>query len=394
MKKYLPVILILTGFLLYYLVASQAETTPVWRKSLPYKVLYDPVKLPSGETLVLAGEKGRHEYIVYKIASDGSLAAQSQIIKSSPYDPLVIGDSLVLTLYNRMIEIYNLSDLKLRWQVVAEGNFQTSPVKMTDTAFLQAVDNIIYCIDTENNTQKWDKVFPNAILQVGADRAVVCITSGSESVPGDFRAYALNPENGSLLWECPEAVRNDPPLFYGNDVILTTAAGVLTSINQKTGESKKLIELKGVRAIKILDDAVLYLVTGGSGIGCVILDSEKPKVWTASLQRGFVEAVRIDDSLFLVDKHSLRCINIRTGYPIWIKDLKDIYMAYSVPGGIFVNHKTSFTSPIIFGKFFDAETGNVECLAKGRSQFKQPIYQDNGIMLFSFDGSYRLMPKK
>lgn len=390
-KRILGTLLVIASIAAFHLLGSQAETPPLWYGSVSAKIFSDPVSA-ADRYIFLGGDKGKRTFKLFEIDAGGRLTAESVAMGFLPFSPIVSGNMIVLADSARMVRGFSVPGLKLEWESGTIEQFKVPPVKIDNSRFIvQSTSNSLFCLDSQTGKPIWDKVFTDTLVNYAAGKVIICIHGFNDLKSPKWRASAIDPEDGSLLWTTDANLSQDTPLFVQNVCVLSSSEGEIIIYDQESGTPLFKNQVKGLKAAQILDEALIMLASGGSRMVCMSLMTGNS--WSTTMQSGFIGAAKYGDRLLLLDKKSLRCVEVSSGAQIWRKTLDDVYNGFPHRKGIFVTHKDSFFSRNTFGSY--VETGSVQSLwmASGRSLFMRPLVVDNGDLLLSYDGTYRLMPK-
>lgn len=191
----------------------------------------------------------------------------------------------------------NAANLKLLWrQKLGEGNvLAAQPIVKGDTVYVGSWDGFLYALNTEDGSVRWKK-------DLGRTTSKLCIpdTAGITSAPavtdnalyiggGDDQLYALNPQNGDVLWKFKTGDNGEKggaynwasPLVYSGRVYYGTASfcdrpfnnGRMWGLNAQTGQVEQEVHFVpdnqrggGIWTSPTVDEATGdFYVTIGSG---------------------------------------------------------------------------------------------------------------------------------
>ncbi len=191
----------------------------------------------------------------------------------------------------------NAANLKLLWrQKLGEGKvLAAQPIVKGDTAYVGSWDGFLYALNTADGSVRWKK-------DLGRTTTKLCVpdTAGITSAPavtdsalyiggGDDQFYALNPQNGDVLWKFKTGDNSEKggaynwasPLVYGGRVYYGIASfcdipftnGRMWGLNAQTGQVEQEVHFVpdnqlggGIWTSPTVDEATGdFYVTTGSG---------------------------------------------------------------------------------------------------------------------------------
>lgn len=389
-KRLLALVVIIISVIAYHLLASDFETSSIWQTEIENKILSDPLAA-SGNYVFWGGNKGKNLYKLYSINSQGQKVAESQNLPHLPFDPIIVGNNVVMADHGRMLRAFSLPDFKVVWEVASNDMFEFPPVKCGNNQILQGSGKSIFCFDSKTGKQLWDITVNDGMKNYACDKVIVAIHGYKDVVKPYWKCSAYDLEYGDDLWTLEEPVSKETPLFVKDTCIVTTAEGEAIVVNQLSGQILYRSGAKGYIAVKALDEGVL--LANQSYTNFVYLSLLTGKSWTSTLKKDFVGAVQIGSQLVVADKVSLRCFDINTGVVAWQKDLGDIYGCFPHRNGFFVTFKEDFAARKTFAACLGIDSSNNLWLAKGTSLFRKPYPLAEGDLLLNYDGTIRLMPK-
>ena len=404
-KRLIGIILIIVCTVAYYFLASEPATSAIWEAAFEDKILSDPIPV-SGNYVFWGGNKGKNIYKLYLINSKGQKIAESQNLPHLPFDPIVVGDKIIMADHGRMVRAFSSNDLKVLWEVASNDPFELAPTKcdvpslvedngiLVKKAFpsvLQMSGKSIFCFNSKTGTQEWDVSVIDGMKNYASDKVLVAIHGYKDIKNPVWRCSGHDLEDGTELWNLEETVSKETPIFVKNTCVLTSSDGKAIVVDQMTGKVLFKSDAEGYIAVKALDEGVV--LANQSYTNFAYLSLLTGKSWTSTLKKDFVGAVQVGSRLLLADKVSLRCFDIDSGVLAWQKDLGDVYGLYPHRNGVFVTYKEDFSSRTTYGACLGADSGNNLWLAKGISIFKKPCATSEGDLLLNYDGSIRLMPK-
>ena len=405
-KRLIGIILIILILVIYYLsFTTEKATSAIWQTEFDDKILSDPIPV-SGKFVFWGGNKGKNLYKLYLINAQGQKVAESVNLPHLPFDPIVIGDKIIMADHGRMLRAFSSVDLKVIWEVPSNDLFELPPFKCDVPVLSQNNNSIakkitpcvtqmsgksIFCIDPQTGKQIWDVTVLDGMKNYASDKVLIAIHGYKDIKNPVWKCSAYDLEDGVDLWNLEEIVSKETPLFIKNTCILTSSEGEVIVVDQLTGKVLLKNDAKGFIAVKALDQGVLLANQSYTTIAYLSLLTGKS--WTSSIKKDFVGAVQIGSRLIVADKVSLRCFNIDSGEVVWMKELGDIYGLSPHRNGIFVTYKSDFSSRTTYAACLEADSSENLWLANGSSIFKKPCPTADGDLLINYDGSIRLMPK-
>ena len=147
-KRLIGIIIVIVCILAYHLLASDFETQSIWQSAIEEKILSDPLAA-SGNYVFWGGNKGKNLYKLYCINSQGQKVAESQNLPNLPFDPIVIGNNVIMADHARMLRAFSLHDFKVAWEIGANTPFEFPPVKCGKNNVIQGSGNSIFCFDSK-----------------------------------------------------------------------------------------------------------------------------------------------------------------------------------------------------------------------------------------------------
>ncbi len=390
-KRLIGLILIITGIIAFHLFGTQPETRAIWQNNVTDKIYLDPVAV--GDHFVfLAGDKGKREFKLIQIDSQGKVTAQSTALNNLPFDPVAFDNMVVVGDRAKMVRGFSVPGLNIEWESGTAQAFPMGPIKLgKDNFLIQSDQSLLFCLDNKTGKPVWDKTFTDNLINYGADKAVICIHGHADTKNPVWKASGLDPADGLTLWTLEQKLSSDSPLFVQDICILTNTDGQVLVVDQMTGQVLYQHPVDGLKAIQILDDTLIMLASGGSRLVCMSLMTGNS--WTTTLQSGFTGAAKYGNRLLISDKKNLRCLDATSGVLIWNRNLEDIYNAFPFRNGIFITHKDSFFARETFGSYIETATSESLWLAYDRSIFSKPLATSHGDLLLSYGGNFRMMGK-
>ena len=404
-KRLIGIILIVICTAAYYFLTTEPATSAIWEAEFEDKILSEPIPV-SGNFVFWGGNKGKNIYKLYLINSSGQKIAESQNLPHMPFDPIVVGDNIIMADRGRMVRAFSSADLKVLWEVASNDPLERAPtkcdvptmvvengifVKKTFPSVLQMSGKSIFCFNSKTGKQEWDVTVIDDIKDYAADNVLVVIHGYKDIKNPVWRCSGYDLEDGIELWKLEQPVSKETPIFVKNACVLTSSEGEAIAVEQKTGEVLLKNDAKGHIAIKALDEGVILVNQSYTNFAYWSLRTGKS--WTSTMKKDFVGAVQIGSCLIFADKTSIRCFNIDSGENLWQKELGDVYGLYPHRNGVFVTYKEDFSSRTTYGACLGADSNANLWLSKGTSIFRKPCITAEGDLLLNYDGSIRLMPK-
>ena len=405
-KRLIGIILIILILVFCYLnITTEKATSAIWETEFNDKILSDPIPV-AGKFVFWGGNKGKNLYKLYLINPQGQKIAESVSLPHLPFDPIVVGDKIIMADHGRMLRAFSSVDLKVLWELPSNDLFELPPskcdvpilaqnnnsiVKKISPSVAQMSGKSIFCIDPQTGKQIWDVTLIDKLKNYASDKVLITIHGYKDIENSGLKCSAYDLEDGLDLWTLEEYVSKETPVFVKNTCVLTTSEGEAIVVDQLSGKVLLKNDAKGFIAVKGLEQGVL--LANKSYTSLAYLSLLTGKSWTCSMKKDFIGAVQIGSRLIVADKVSLRCFNIDNGDIIWMKELGDIYGLVPHRNGVFVTYKDDFASRTTYGACLGADSSENLWLAKGNSIFKKPCPIADGDLLLNYDGSIRLMPK-
>ena len=389
-SRLLGIILIIISVLAFHLLGSQPETKALWYRDIADKIYSDPVSV--GDRIVfVAGDKGKREYKLYEIDSNGNTKAQSVNLPSLPFMPLGFDSIVVVGDHNRMLRGFSVPGLQLAWESGTAEPFNIPPIKTGENLLVQSEARVLFCLASKDGQPVWDHTFTETLVNYGLGKVIVCLHGYEDLKSPSWKATALDPESGEVLWTINQPLGADTPLFVQNICILTSNEGEILVVDQFSGNILYKHPVKGLKPTQILDEHLIMLATGGSRLICLSLMDGKS--WTTTMQSTLTGVAKYGGRLLIADKKNLRCLEIDNGAIAWMRSLEDVYNAFSFKNGIFITHKDSFLSRTTYGSYIETGSPNSRWVAHDKSNFLKPLVTGDGELLLAYNGSIRLLPK-
>lgn len=389
-KSFIAIILVvvaLTGFSLFF--AEDSVSAAIWKKQLNTEVYSEP--LAALDNYVFwGGDRLKKVYKIFAINSKAEIVAQSPVLPSSPFDPIVVGNNVIAADHARVIRGFSLPTLEVAWEVGANSLFEKAPIKCGKNV-LQGSGQSIFCLDAATGKQLWDITELEPIKNYGADQVIISIHGYKDVANPSWKCTAYETEEGSEIWQLGEPVSGAAPVFVKDNCILTTKEGEGIIVNQFTGEILYRTGTKGISQVISLDESAIFVSSNSKEIAFFSFATGKP--WTTTITKNVTGAIQIGSRVVIADKISIRCFDLYTGNTFWEKKLGDIYYACPHRNGVFVVYKESFVNRETYGACIDAELGTILWIAKGNSIFRKPYPLSEGDLLLSNNGMAQLMPK-
>ncbi|MBU1106661.1 MAG: PQQ-binding-like beta-propeller repeat protein [Candidatus Riflebacteria bacterium] len=389
-SKLLGIMLIIIGILTFHLLGSQSETKTLWYRDITDKIYSDPVSV--GDHIVfVAGDKGNRKFKLYEIDNSGNTTAQSAELPSRPYMPLSFDNIVVVGDLAKMIRGFSVPGLKLLWESATPEQFRIPPIKTGNNLLIQGEASVLFCLDSKNGQPIWDHTFTDTLVNYASDKVIVCLHGYSDIKNTSWKATALDPESGDVLWTMTLPLGADTPLFTQNVCVLTSNEGEAMVVDQFSGNILYKHQIKGLRTAQVLDEYLIMLAAGGSRLVCMsLMDGSS---WTTTMQSTLAGVAKSGNRLLIADKKNVRCLEIANGAIVWMRSLEDVYNAFPFRNGIFITHKDSFLSRTTYGSYIETGSPNSLWVAFDKSNFMKPLTIENGELLITYDGSIRLLPR-
>lgn len=392
MNKFLVGLIIVAAcFLAYNIWSSEQETYAVWRTSISNKI-YSELLPVNGDFVFWNGNKGKNLYKLTEINKYGQRVADSVELPNLPFAPIVVGDTVVMADYGRMLRGFSVPGLDVAWEAASPSPISFAPLKCGDSKVIQASGkNSIFCFDAKTGKQLWDIELLDDIKSFDCDKSLVVVHGYTDVSNPIWKCVAYDIEDGNQLWvvDCP--VSKYKPVFVKNACILTTNEGEPIIVDQTSGNVLYSNNVKGYIAIKGFEDSVMFVSSDyKQAVYFSLIDNSQ---WSVSLDRELIGAAKHGSKILIVDKSELKCLKTENGEVLWTKKLGDAYEAYPFRNGIFVTYKEYFTSRTSYGTYFDTESAEGVWTAIGKNIFKKPYVTSEGDLLVNYDGSIRMMPK-
>jgi len=389
-SRLLGIILIVISILAFHLLGSQPETQALWQRNISDKIYSDPVAV-GNRFVFIAGDKGKREYKLYEIDENGNTTAQSVQLPNLPYEPLGYENMVVIGDYGRMLRGFSVPGLQIAWESGTVEPFRIPPIKSGDNIIVQSTADSLFCLDSKTGQPVWDHTFTDTLVNYGVGKTIVCLHGYADLKNPSWKATALDPESGEVLWTSTSPLSADTPLFAQNICVLASNEGEMLIIDQFSGNLLYKHPIKGLKALQILNEHLLMLAAGGSRLICISLMDGKS--WTTTMQSNLTGVARYGSRLLIADKKNVRCLNIDDGSAFWTRNLEDVYNAVPYRNGIFVTHKDSFFSRTTYGSYIETDKSESRWVSHGSSNFMKPLLTGAGELLLAYNGNIRMIPR-
>ena len=164
-----------------------------------------------------------------------------------------------------------------KWRFAAEGPIRFAPFLVGDRAFFGSDDGYFYCLDAGSGALIWRRrLGSEERWMIGNGRLISAWPIRTGCVASEGRvyvaaglfpqqgcwAYALEQENGDLVWRSPLKVSPQGYLLSSpSHLFIPTGRGLPVALDRETGTKQTQIETMG-GSFAVLDDA---LYVGGTG---------------------------------------------------------------------------------------------------------------------------------
>ncbi len=389
-SRLLGIILIIISILAFHLLGSQPETQALWQRSISKKIYSDPLAV-ADRFVFVGGDKGKREYWLYELNDSGVITAQSVKLPNLPFEPVGYDNMVVIGDYARMIRGFSVPGLQLAWETGAIEPFRIAPIKSGDNLIVQSDHNVLFCLESKTGKPVWDHTFTDTLVNYGVDKTIVCLHGYTDLKDPKWKATALDSETGEVLWTSSAPLSADTPLFTQNICVLASSEGEMLIVDQFTGNLLYKHPVKGLKALKVMNEHLIMLAAGGSRLICLSLMDGKS--WTTTMQSNLTGIARYGSRLLIADKKNVRCIGVDDGSAAWTRSLEDVYSAVPYRNGIFVTHKDSFFARTTYGSYIETDKPISRCIAHRNSNFMKPLFTSAGELLLAYNGDIRMMPR-
>ena len=146
------------------------------------------------------------------------------------HGPCYVGGVLYIAGLDKTIHAVNASNGNKIWQTDEAGmGFIVSPLVVNNRVYAGNLDGYFYCFDASNGSYLWsyqtiEPIELTAAYQTYPDQPQGVVFFAAK----DLCAYALNADDGSLIWKTPqlegvERIQAWWPVIYDNMVIFRSA---------------------------------------------------------------------------------------------------------------------------------------------------------------------------
>lgn len=391
-KFIVGLLIIIIGVSAFQFYTSVTETPPIWKTTIEDKI-YSESQIVNGNVVFLAGNKSRNLYKLYELDRDGKQVCIPKQLPNFPYDPLIVGKTMVVADKARMVRGFGLPGLNIEWEVGSNDPLPMGPKKCGKDNFIQASGkSAVYCFEAKSGKQLWDIQLYDDFRNYACDKVIIIIHGYPDQTSPMYKCTAYDLEEGMEIWTLKEVyVSAYNPVFVKNFVVLSTPEGEVLLVDQLSGEIKFRNGKNGFIPTKGFEDGCLMVSKDYSTAAYLSLQTGNS--WTVPLTKELIGAAQIGSRVMIADKENLICYDADLGETIWKSKLGDIYEAYEYRNGIFVSYKDYFTARETYGAYIEANSSKNVWTAIARGTFKRPCPTNIGDFLICQDGSVRMMPK-
>jgi outer membrane protein assembly factor BamB len=201
----------------------------IWRRSLPGIIEAAPPTLFGSTLYVTWAKRNKHgqatAWVTALKVTTGATIWQTQVPGGGLLSSLsASGNAGVMSVSNGVARSINLANGALGWATAREGdgNGMARPVIRGSTVYLGSIGNdlqgVVRALDLGTGAVQWSRRLTGPVFGsvVVSDGVVYAGASNSEH-PGAPDLYALNADDGSVIWAVPSGV--DASLSLANGVL-------------------------------------------------------------------------------------------------------------------------------------------------------------------------------
>jgi eukaryotic-like serine/threonine-protein kinase len=231
-------------------------------------------------------------------------------------DPVIAGDTIVLTSYNKSVYGLDLNGIQ-KWVFSGSQDRLMAPATVyEDTIYVGSADNNLYALNMDG-TLKWQFTTKNSIWGAPLPLDEMLIVPSM-----DHNLYAIDAATGSQIWVAPlnGAVAGSPALSEDSETVFVgTLNDTLYAIDPASGNVKWEVTAKGwVWSTPLVDGDTLYF--GDLRGGLFSVDTSNGDInWNVQIE-GIIRAtpVLINESLIVVtDAGKVFSIDPASGAKSW-----------------------------------------------------------------------------
>lgn len=224
-------------------------------------------------------------------------------------------DELYVATEEGVLHMLTASTGVLRWRAEVGGAVSQPPLLTDDAVYVVTDDDVVTALARSDGQALWRYrrdapegfyVSDHAGLALAGGRLLTAFTAGV--------VVALDPADGSLLWERDTSVELEPgpdgaprfsdvdttPVVIDQTVYVASFAGGLYALELASGSVRwRDEELTGVVDIRRVDDRRLVLASGDLGVVCYDRVAREV-LWTRAIPRGAPSSVVVAEDLVLV----------------------------------------------------------------------------------------------
>lgn len=224
-------------------------------------------------------------------------------------------DELYVGTEDGVLHMLTASTGVLRWRAEIAGAISQPPVLTDDAAYVVTDGDVVTAVARESGEALWRYrrdapegfyVSDHAGLTLAGERLLTAFTSGV--------VVALDPSDGSLLWERDTSVELEPgadgaprfsdvdttPLVVGETVYVASFAGGLYALELESGSVRwRDEELTGIIGMEPAGERLMVLSSGDLGVVCIDR-VDREVLWRRRIPRGSPSEPIVAQDLVLV----------------------------------------------------------------------------------------------
>lgn len=286
---------------------------------------------------------------------------------------------------------------KLSWKFRTGGEIRSTVCLYERKLFLFSGDGNLYCIDKISGTLLWKFATKGSIL---GDRrydfadyyqSSPVVANGKVFFgAGDSRAYALDVNNGKMIWVYKtNGILHTTPALYNDRLFVGSFDGNIYALSQTSGDLLWKFKTVGhryfpdgeVQGAPVVSDGVVYV--GARDYNLYAIDAmEGSAQWNKTFPFGWAMAVTPRDSVIYVgtsDDRVLVALDGKSGEELWRTNVK-----FNIFGACAYSESTAYVGTLM-GKLFgiDLKDGKIKWVYATES------YAKNHLKYFKPDDNFR-----
>ena len=286
---------------------------------------------------------------------------------------------------------------KLKWKFRTGGEIRSTVCLYQQKVFLFSGDGNLYCIDKLTGKLAWKFATKGNVLGdrrydfVDYHQSSAVVANGKVFFgAGDSRAYALDVNDGKLIWVYKtDGIIHATPALYNDRVFIGSFDGNIYALDQTNGDLLWKFKTVGhryfpdgeVQGAPVASDDIVYV--GARDYNLYAIDAmEGSARWNKTFPSGWAMAITPRDSVIYVgtsDDRVLVALDAKSGEELWRTDVK-----FNIFGPCAYSKSMAYVGTLM-GKLFgiDLKDGKIKWV------YTTEGYAKNRLNYFKPDDSFR-----